>query len=428
MVVGMLLAVAGCREDDAVEDRRSRADRLHVFSPGVYCIALDAHPERCTEWPWGTTFVVDPVAVDPKAFPPGYTFEDVDLRPQFHTTPMGIALPREEWWWGVDRIDQLERSSRQSRASHSTHPPRRDGVPIYIVDTGINGELDEFAGRYEALNVVSRIHGDDVGHGTHIASIAAGGTIGVARNARLVDVATNFRLAELVVVLGTIYRRHREIDQPAVVNLSWGCDNARCDEEPLKVLNDVVSSLSMVGVITVVSAGSVARPAENGYYGDFRDLRAAVRVGATYCNWQDMTGNGDVDCKSERPREDSPVEGVDIFAPGSDVIAVSEDGVGWVPSQGTSSAAAMVSGTLAHDLALSITNEPDLPPAVRADRVRRRLLDRASTRMTKTPTLCLSECPCTECRSWSLIGDGVGCPWQTSVDPSLPACGLLPAE
>jgi len=89
--------------------------------------------------------------------------------------------------WGLDRIDQesLPLSRTDLMASHTGK-----GVQIYVIDTGINKDHTDFAGR-------SRFGGDFVnegnqadmnGHGTHCSGTAAGSTYGIAREAAVIGV------------------------------------------------------------------------------------------------------------------------------------------------------------------------------------------------------------------------------------------------
>lgn len=119
------------------------------------------------------------------------------------------------------------------------------GVIIGIVDTGIDSGHPMFAGRILSVwdqtvpgpGVIGAPFGmelkgpaiamsrDTHGHGTHVAGIAAGDHStfgGVAPGADLVIVKTSFQDAHILEGVRYIARVARELDRPAVINLSLG--------------------------------------------------------------------------------------------------------------------------------------------------------------------------------------------------------------
>jgi len=88
--------------------------------------------------------------------------------------------------WGLDRIDQryLPLNERYEYVTPTT------GVRIYVVDTGIRTTHVEFAtGRaIWGTNTIDTNDSDCYGHGTHVAGIAAGATVGVAKDVTVVAV------------------------------------------------------------------------------------------------------------------------------------------------------------------------------------------------------------------------------------------------
>jgi len=95
--------------------------------------------------------------------------------------------------WGLDRIDQsslpLDNNAFPFRPN-STDVFSGEGVVIYVLDTGINSSHPEFTGRVlqspdlSGENVVE----DENGHGTHVAGVAAGTSVGVATGATIIGV------------------------------------------------------------------------------------------------------------------------------------------------------------------------------------------------------------------------------------------------
>ena len=74
--------------------------------------------------------------------------------------------------WGLDRIDQL--SLPLDNAYKYTYTGK--GVYIFVIDSGINLQHEEYASRVECG--YSAVSGEDCqdyrGHGSHVSGIAAG--------------------------------------------------------------------------------------------------------------------------------------------------------------------------------------------------------------------------------------------------------------
>jgi subtilisin family serine protease len=87
--------------------------------------------------------------------------------------------------WGLDRIDQRSLPLDQSFSSVATGK----GVTVYIMDTGILTDHQEFQGRASLGYDPSGLFLQDChGHGTHVAGIVGGVSTGVARDVKLVSV------------------------------------------------------------------------------------------------------------------------------------------------------------------------------------------------------------------------------------------------
>jgi subtilisin family serine protease len=87
--------------------------------------------------------------------------------------------------WGLDRLDQRNLPLDQSFSSTTTGK----GVTVYIMDSGILTDHQEFQGRASLGFDPSGLFLQDCnGHGTHVAGIVGGATTGVAKGVNLVSV------------------------------------------------------------------------------------------------------------------------------------------------------------------------------------------------------------------------------------------------
>ena len=149
--------------------------------------------------------------------------------------------------WGLDRIDGVLDGSY-------SFANKGEGVHIYIVDTGIRSTHVEFSGRLgQGVSFVYDGQGveDCNGHGTHVAGIAAGASLGVAQKATLYPVkifncdgfSTNAGILE---ALNWIKENGKS---PVVVNMSLVSHGS-------KIVDDAVSEMIEEGFTIVAAAGN----------------------------------------------------------------------------------------------------------------------------------------------------------------------------
>jgi aqualysin 1 len=170
--------------------------------------------------------------------------------------------------WGLDRIDQ------RARPLDGRFVPPGDGagVHVYVIDTGVRRTHREFDGRADWIGDFTTGAGDRLGtddaddcdpppspergHGTHVASILAGRTFGVARAARVhalrvlpctgttrTDFTAAVRAVEWITAHGS---------KPAVVNIS----PARFQTADRSLDEAIVRSIR-AGFVYVLSAGGI---------------------------------------------------------------------------------------------------------------------------------------------------------------------------
>jgi hypothetical protein len=236
---------------------------------------------------------------------------------------------------GLDRIDQIVLPLDQTYNYGTTGA----GVRVYIIDTGVNN-VSDLAGRIvENVNFVAdgMGAGDCAGHGTPVASIAAGTTYGVAKSAEIGNVRVlgcNGGGTWADFIAGFNYVAQQKLNDPSrrmVANASiWGGVYAPADQ----------------AVINAVNAGvAVALIAGNGN-GDDANTHSPGRIG--------VSTTGAMTTGATEPGSDT-VTGyssqgtvIDIFAP-SDTQAMSNTG-GPTFFNGTSAAAPLVAGVMAKHL------------------------------------------------------------------------------
>lgn len=117
--------------------------------------------------------------------------------------------------WGISRIS----SGTNINKRHIFRYPvsSADDVTIYVLDTGIYLDHDEFEGRATfGANFTRTENGlDENGHGTHCAGVIGGKSVGIAKKAQLVSVKVlekdgNGMLSSLIMGIDFVIRQHSE--------------------------------------------------------------------------------------------------------------------------------------------------------------------------------------------------------------------------
>ncbi len=230
--------------------------------------------------------------------------------------------------YGLDRIDQRHGTNQQyddfGYAGTATH--------VYVIDTGVRTTHNEFTGRvgagYSAIDG-SPSPNDCNGHGTHVASTAAGTLYGVAKNATIHAVRVlncNGSGTYADVIEGMDWVRTNHGGQPSVVNMSLGGPSSAAVNEAVKALTDA-------GVSVVVAAGNSY--GANACNSSPAGAASALTIGATSPGEQRAAFSNVGPC-------------VDLFAPGVDVLAagIASDNATRILS-GTSMASPHVAGAVA---------------------------------------------------------------------------------
>ncbi|WP_372748984.1 S8 family peptidase [Litorivivens sp.] len=263
--------------------------------------------------------------------------------------------------WGLDRIDQKDLPLNKT----FSYSAAGKGVHAYIVDTGIRSDHKDFSGRLGngentsddpkqppaglldpifAILFGEKENPDDPtndcnGHGTHVAGTVGGSEWGVAKGVTLhaVRVLNCQGAGSNSTVIGGLDWIAKNVQQPAVVNMSLGGGASRA-------IDEAVEKLIKKGITVVVAAGN-----DNKDACDYSPARSkpAITVAASD--------------KTDR-RADFSNHGrcADLFAPGKDITSA------WIDSNRatkTISGTSMASPHVAGVVALLLEKNPKLSPA-----------------------------------------------------------------
>ncbi|MFI7292110.1 S8 family peptidase [Streptomyces anulatus] len=258
----------------------------------------------------------------------------VEQNQKVHSTATQTNAP-----WGLDRIDQPNLPLNGT----FTYPDSAGvNTTVYVLDTGVRITHQDIVGR--AYNGYDFVDNDNVaqdgnGHGTHVATTAAGTVYGVAKKAKIVAVRVLNNSGS-----GTTAGVIAGVDWITANHVASSVANVSLGGGPSTTLDNAVRRSIASGVTYSIAAGNSNAPASG--FSPAR-VETALTVGATTRT----------DARATYSNH-GPL--VDLFAPGSDITA------GWATSDtatytgnGTSFAAPHVAGAAA----VYLTNHPGSSPA-----------------------------------------------------------------
>jgi Subtilase family/Peptidase inhibitor I9 len=257
-------------------------------------------------------------------------------------------------FWGLDRIDQsdlpLDSAYHYNRVG--------SGVHVYVIDSGIRLSHQEFGTRATAVYDFARPASDpnfgydSLNHGTFVASVIGGRTVGVAKNALLHSVrvlaSSPGNAQDLISGIDFVAANHIA---PAVANISLAINNA-CTTTAVDV---AVQNLINSGVTVVVAAGDRE---SNANCTSPAHVTSALTVGSTTST-------------DSRTPNTSGGSVVDLFAPGAGngqfiPTASNSSDQGFEGFSQSSAAAPHVAGVAAQyleEFSLNSPNDPATSPA-----------------------------------------------------------------
>jgi subtilisin family serine protease len=233
----------------------------------------------------------------------------------------GELTPAQEWWLTAVGADQ------------STPPG--PGVPISIIDSGVDATQEEFANRpnttYENPQTT---FGREEFHGTAVASVAAApvngvGIVGVYPQAALQiwDASSSARGITDFTALAAVDAAAQHC--PAVINLSFG------STDPDPELEDALLHAFRNGCLVVAAAGNAGQDGNPTTYP---------------ADWPHVFTVGAIDQTGKVASFSTTGPGLDIVAPGDAITAAvptTENATGYETLSGTSFAAPIVSAAAA---------------------------------------------------------------------------------
>jgi subtilisin family serine protease len=255
-------------------------------------------------------------------------------------TPASAGVQTEVSSWGLDRIDYNQTTATLDR-SYNYPDSAGAGVLVYVMDTGVLGTLPGFGGRvltgFDALAGIRTPHQanrDCNGHGTAVAGVIASATYGVAKGAtivpvRVADCKGGIVPANIVKGIDWIIKNHPR-GTAGVVNLSIAVGKT-------KLVDDAITRLYQIGLVSVVSAGNQNIDA-------CRLSPAGASLALTV---------GSINMNDQRTNTSNFGECVSMYAPGG---LITTEGTNGLPStrSGTSFSAPHVAGAIA----LYLSNNP----------------------------------------------------------------------
>lgn len=325
----------GAARDQAVE----RARRAGVEVESTFSHVLSGYAAKLT---------ADEVAL--LRADPAVEYVQADLRIKaLADGPTGVTSGRHATGenWALDRIDQRD----LPHDGHFGYDNDGSGSTIFVLDSGLRTSHAQFGGRAE--NLLQDVPDVCAGHGTAVASAAAGADTGVAPGATIKGIRVlgcgegEDAVGSTLTAVEALEWVGANAPAASVANLSLSTG------EGFVAITDAVEGLIDAGVTVVVAAGNDGKSRCNNAFASPR----SIVVGGTN--------------RYDRRVTSSNFGCVGIWAPGEDVqIASSKSDSAMGFSGGTSLAAPYVSGWIARHLQ---AHPQDTPAQVR------QALDRSAT-------------------------------------------------
>lgn len=161
-------------------------------------------------------------------------------------------------------LGDAPKTDNSAAALYPNYTCAATGVHAYIIDTGVRGDHNEFLAvdgstrvMHDWGNYPHELVGDCNGHGTHVAGILGGATVGIANNVTIhaIRVMGCDGSGDVSGMLDGLNWVFANMQRPAVVSMSLGLDVVN------PVLDAAVGQLASLDVMVLVAAGNSASDA-----------------------------------------------------------------------------------------------------------------------------------------------------------------------
>lgn len=110
------------------------------------------------------------------------------VEPDSYDEIQSLVYLQSETPWGLNRISHLENQYGKN-SDYVFKNEGGKGSTVYVLDTGVRMDHKEFKGRIRwGANFANNVDTDENGHGTHVAGVSAGYSVGVSKFANIVAV------------------------------------------------------------------------------------------------------------------------------------------------------------------------------------------------------------------------------------------------
>lgn len=256
-------------------------------------------------------------------------------------------------WWKVVSLVKADLA-----APTTTMKVKGEQVNVYLLDSGIMAEHDEFKGSHiTELYSVTGEYADTSGHGTALASLITGATCSFANPAlkvvKIFDGQGNVKQSQLLAALDAIIAdATANPSKLAIANMSWSIPRNQYIEQKIETLMDN-------NVIVVAAAGNSGLAIEDVTPAS---MDRVITIGAYNqsfepCDFSDYTGESIIS-NTQGATNGGALDG---WAPGDKIYVANITG-GYGYAAGTSLAAAIHTAVCAYNGVMLLSSEGDVLP------------------------------------------------------------------